>query len=373
MLKRGILICFVLVLLFGTKAYASEGIDVDYTDIENVLGDILQNDSFSFKQYVTDLITGKESFSLKSILNTIKNSVLNELQNSKKVIFQIIAIGIIAAVFTNFSNIFTNNQIAETGFFITYLLLFTILTSSFISMSHMAANTISSVINFMNALIPTYFLAIAFSAGARTSLVYYELTIIIITVANMLLLKIVIPLINMHMIISVSNNLSKEPLLTKLADFIKLIIEWSLKALLTFVIGFNTIQGLIVPIADGLKGTAINKVASLIPGAGDAYNTVTKTILGSGALVKNAMGVAGLVAIIIICAAPVLKIIVFIIIYEISASLIQPISDKRLINCINAASESGKLLLKLVFIGSLLFIITIAIISATTNARLYMG
>jgi stage III sporulation protein AE len=53
---------------------------------------------------------------------------------------------------------FKNNQVSETGYYITYLLLFGLLVSSFIMASKVAADTINSILDFMKALLPTYFM-----------------------------------------------------------------------------------------------------------------------------------------------------------------------------------------------------------------------
>ena len=63
------------------------------------------------------------------------------------------------------------------------------------------------------------------------------------------------------MIISLVNNLVKEDLLSKFAELIESIIKWSMKILFIAVVGFNTIQGLIVPSSNTIKKTMAIKFA----------------------------------------------------------------------------------------------------------------
>lgn len=345
--------------------------DINYDEVQDVLGEVLsKEEGFNFSEYVTNLITGEKSFTLTNIINDILSAVKEELKFHKNTLFRLISIALIAAVFTNFTNIFQNNQVAETGFYITYLLLFSILTASFLIVTTVAADTINNLLLFMKALIPTFFLTVAFSAGADTSLIFYESTIIMITLADYILVGFVLPAINIYFILSLANNLSKEDMLSKLTELLELVIQWTLKTLFGAVVGFNAIQGLIVPVVNHVKNSLVLKAATAIPGIGNALGTATETVLSAGVLVKNAIGVAGLLVILTICSIPLIKLVFYVLIYKLGVAVIQPISDKRIMNCMNASASAAKLLLHTVFIGMILFLFTIAVIAASTNLRL---
>jgi stage III sporulation protein AE len=345
--------------------------EFDYSEIQRVIDNVVKNNNgFNFGDYVKKLVTGQEPFSFNGIFTQLKNSVLGEVQGNIKIIVELIGLAIVAAIFSNFSSIFKNNQVSETGFYVTYLLLFTILTASFFQTTVIASDTLGSVMNFMEALIPTYFLSITFAAGANTSLVFYESTLLVISIVDLIIIKVILPMINIYMLINLANNLSKEDMLSKLEELIETIISGLLKGLLGFVIGINTIQGFIVPVADSVKNSFLLKATSAIPGVGNSFEAVTKTVLGAGVLVKNAIGVAGLLVILIICAVPVIKLLLITIIYKLGAAVVQPISDKRIINCINGTSKAIDLLFRTVIVGAILLLLTITIIIASTNLKL---
>ena len=58
---------------------------------------------------------------------------------------------------------FKNNQVSDTGYYVTYLLLFGLLISAFISTSLIATNVIGQILDFMKALVPSYFMSVAFA------------------------------------------------------------------------------------------------------------------------------------------------------------------------------------------------------------------
>ncbi|HWT27860.1 MAG TPA: stage III sporulation protein AE [Mobilitalea sp.] len=342
--------------------------DIDYSEIQQVINDVLgQGNEFDFQGYVGKLINGQVSFSFKDIGNQLFQSVKGEVKANLGTFGRLITIALIAALFTSLSMAFKNNQVSETGYYVTYLMMFTLLISTFISASVIASNAISAILSFMKALVPAYFMSVGFCTGSITSLVYYEAALMMITLVDFLIIKIVIPLINFYLIITLANNLSKEDMLSKLAGLFSTAINWLLKSMLAAVIGFHTIQGLIVPVADRVKRSALLKASEAIPGVGNAVGGVAETILSAGILLKNAIGVTGLVVILVICTAPFIKLLVITFIYKIGSAALQPVSDKRIIECISAAAKSAGMLLQTVFVGAVLFLLSITIVAVTTG------
>jgi stage III sporulation protein AE len=374
--KRNIYIIFILAMMLllplmkPKEAEASSNLpeDIDYSEIQEVIDDVMvDGNEFDFNEYTERLMNGEEPFSISAIGSQLVKSVKGEIKANMGTFGSLITIALIAALFTNLSMAFKNNQVSETGYYITYLLLFGLLISSFIIASKIASDTISAILEFMKALVPTYFLTVGFTSGVTTSLVYYEAALMLITIVDFLIIRVVIPMINFYLVIMLANNLSKEDTLSKLAGLFATAINWMLKSLLAAVVGFNVIQGLIVPVADQVKRSALLKASEAIPGIGDALGGVTETVLGAGVLLKNAVGVAGLIVIISICAVPFLKLLMVAVVYKAGSAALQPISDKRFIECISASAKSAGMLLQTVFVGAVLFILSITIVAVTTG------
>ena len=188
---------------------------------------------------------------------------------------------------------------------------------------------------------------------------------------DFIIIKLVIPLINFYLIIMLANNLSKEDMLSRLAGLIESVIKWVLRSLLAAVIGYQAIQGLIVPVADQVKRSAIFKASSALPGVGNAIESVAETVIGAGVLLKNAIGVAGLVVVITICIVPIVQLIVITLIYKLSSAALQPISDKRIIECVSASAKSVEMLLQCVIVGAILFLLSITIVAISTGKPIY--
>ncbi len=381
-----IYICFLFCVLFGqvniinakNKELAEEKDMVldfqdslDYSDIQNAIDDInvdsMDGTNFQFREYVQKFISGERPMSLKTLLGDLGDAFLGQLRKERGSIVQLIGIAIVAAIFTSFTNVFKESHIAETGFYVTYLLLFALLTTTFYKISEIASTTLGNLKDFMMALLPTYAMGIAFSTGSKTSMVFYETTLGVITIVDFLLIHIILPLINVYFVLLLANNIMKQDMLSKMSELLEKIISWALRTVLAAVIGVNVIQSLVVPVTDQVKKSMLLKTAQAIPGVGSTMRVATESILQASLLIKNAIGVAGLIVIIAICLVPIIKLAIYQLIYSFGAAIVQPISDKRIINCINATAKSAKLLMSIVMVAAVLFLFTIVIVTSTTN------
>lgn len=347
--------------------------EFDFSDIQDFINAQASETGWnlSFREVMEDLLAGRVTEVFEKILAALKNTLFAEIRNSGALMGQIMILGIFGAVFTNFSNVFNGSQISETGFFVTYLLLFTFLTASFFQSINIAADVVTKILEFMKILMPTFFLAVAFAGGSVSSLVMYEFTLWIITMAQWLIGRGLIPLVRVYMLLVLAGHISKEDILEKLTGLLEQIIGWSLKTLLGVVLGFHLIQGLVLPYVDSMKNTTIQRLISIIPGIGQGASAMTQIMLGSGVLIKNTMGMAAVVILMVMVAIPVLKLVILILMYQCVAAVLQPVCDKRLISCIAATSTGHKLLLRMVAASVLLFVITIAVVCAGTNVSYY--
>lgn len=345
--------------------------DFDFSDIQQVIDDTLSGTDLQFKDLVKMLMNGKTKEFQKNIGVFIKNAIFSEVKANKGAIIQVMIISAIGALFSNFTSVFKNNQIAEVGFYITYLLLITLLAGSFTMAVSIATGMLSNLISFMKALVPAYFLAVAFVTGSAATLAYYEFALILITVVEWLLAHIIIPLIQIYVIIMFVNNLTKEDFLSKLAELIQTGAEWGLKTILGFVIGVQLIQSIILPFISGSGAVVVQKAIQAIPGIGGSASAISDLLLGSGVLIKNGIGAAALIIIALLSIIPMLKLVIIVFLYHLAAAALQPLADSRTIECVSSVALGGKLLLRTITIAALLFFITIAVICSSTNVTFF--
>ena len=229
------------------------------------------------------------------------------------------------------------------------------------------------MLQFMQVLIPVFFVAVAYAGGSVTALAFYQMVLLVIAAVQWLFLAILLPLIQVYVCLQLVNSLSREDFLSKAAELLETILEWSMRTLLGVVIGIHMIQGLVLPMVDSVKSAALRRAVSAIPWVGKGGEAVAQVLLGSGALIKNAIGMAALVILVLICIIPVVKLGLIALLYQAAAAMLQPAADARLVESILAVSSGTRLVMRLVIHTLVLFMLTLAIICAVSNASYYAG
>ena len=340
-----------------------EGLELG--EMQKTVNELLGEETFNIRDALERILSGEEVFTKDFLIDTAKNFLFGRLYADQEVFFQILLLVLIAALFTNFTNVFSGSQAGEASFYIVYMLLLALLIHSFTSLSGELSKNLEDLITFMQALMPSYFLAVTAASGAATAMVFYEMVLGVIFLIQTLLLKAVIPGIQAYVVIQLINYLHKEDFLSKLAELLKTVLEWSLKTITAVVIGMELIQNMISPALDSLKRDALGKTAAAIPGIGNVIDGATEVALGTAVLIRNCLGATGILVLVILGLPPVIKLAGTVLAYKLLAALLQPVSDKRMTGCLWAMGEGCRLLLKVLLTVELLLLITIAVLAVS--------
>lgn len=340
----------------------------DFDEMDESLKKLFPEERLDFKETLMAVLSGDMTLTADLLNRLVLDQVTYAFRSNQSNVLHIILIAIIAAVFTNFSNVFQNRQISEVSFFILYLLLITLCLNSFEIVIDWISGGVENITSFMGVFCPLYFLAVAIAKGSVTSIAFYNLVLLLIYLIELLIVNFLLPVIHIYIMVRVLNYLSSEDYLSKLADLMETIIVWTLKTVLACVIGLNIIQGLISPAIDAVKRSVVTRGAEAIPGIGDAIGGVTEVVLGTAVLVKNGIGVTGAIICFALCIVPLIETAAIVIMFKLASAMIQPISDKRIVGCIESVGDGCKLLMRVVFTVGLLFLISIVVIAAVTGS-----
>lgn len=328
--------------------------ELDLSQMQKMLNQMLGEESFSMKDMLIRLTKGEKILSEDTVQEMLRSFLFSGLQKEKSLFIKILLLILLAAVFTNFAAVFESGQIGDICFYIVYLLLFILLMDSFSTMSQSLQQTVSWMTEFMRGLAPAYFLTISVSSGSSTAVVFYEGTLILTWLIQVVILNLLLPGASLYVLISLINNLSKEEMLGKMAELLDTAVSWGLKTLLGAVVGLQVVRGLVAPVMDTLKRSAIGRAAGALPGVGNAVNMVTELVLTSAVLVRNCLGVVILLAFVVVGAGPVIHYGILSLSYRFLSAIAQPVSDKRIVESLSTMGEGCALLLKVLFTAEIL-------------------
>lgn len=342
------------------------GNGIEYGDIEHVLEEIMGK-QVGFETLVNEMIQSGEVLSLGEWVSILGNVLLEQVKEHGQTIAYLVILIISAAVLSTIAKAFRNRQISDMGFYMIYLLLFLIMMRSFGVCYSLTENVIGDLISFMKVLMPAYLMAAAMSSYRTSAVLYYEGFLILIYYLQKLVEVFVLPAIRCYILFSMLGHLGKEEFFSRGREGLKRLILFILKAMIGVSAGLQMIQGMISPAIDEFKQTAFSRGVSSLGSIGNVAQNVTDVMLGAGVLLKNGIGVAAAVMIVVICLIPAVEVSCYMLFYQVLAAAAEPISDKKLTAAIGDMGDGLGLLTKLLFTVSAMFLLTIAIVCVTTG------
>ena len=172
----------------------------------------------------------------------------------------------------------------------------------------------------------------------------------------------IMKLIQIYVLTALVNHISKEDYLSKLSELLALLIRWSIRTVVGVILGINILQTMLLPAIDRAKGTAAYKLISALPRVGAAMNTALGAVIGSGVLIRNVLGMGSLIVILLICVVPVVRVCMVFLSYKVVQAVIQPVTDKRLLDGMESMTQGVGMLLQVLIGCVLMFILSLAVV-----------
>lgn len=337
--------------------------DLDTRQMQRIMDELLEEDSFSFKEIVRELMENGQAITGEQALELVEESFWKLFGENRGVFGQVLLLAFAAALMSSFVQAFDREKMGDSCFYMIYLLVFVLLLKEFRDMSGELHGVLTGIVKFMQALAPSYYIVVSAAAGVTTASLFYQIILIAIFCVEYILVTFLFPAVHIYVLLEFINLMTKEAMLSRIGELLRGGILWVQKTLLAVIAGMQIIQSLVAPALDSLKRSVLGRTASVIPGIGGAVNAVTEIIFASAVLIRNCFGAAALIALVMMGIVPVLKLGMNALVYKLTGALIQPVCDERLVKCFLAMGEGCMLLLKLLFTTQILFMLTIVILA----------
>lgn len=362
------ILIFLIFLMLINNSYAVETGLGEFSDIiSNFENEVIDSEEYS--NIVDSLKSGNFEFDYKKIFNKIGMIFSRELKNNVGIIIQIIIIAILCGILNSIKGDFASKGIGQIAFYICYIVIITLVVSSFTNIIDIAEDSIFKSISFMNVFVPLILGFVVSAGGFTTSSMIYPLIIFVTNTISNLLSSVVMPLLITAFGIGLVANISKRNKLTKLSKSMRSVIIWGLGIALTIFVGIVSLEGTIASTVDGITvKTAKFMFSSGIPVVGKLLGDSIDTVLGSTVVLKDAIGVIGVIILLAMLLTPIVKILIFLFMYNMATILIEPFAENRIVKSLEEVTEGIKVVLALLLTVNIMFIVGIVSTLKMTNA-----
>lgn len=377
-MKKAIIIFVFLILCIGNESIATDG------EIIQSQKDSLKISSFieEAQKYTKEIFPDIDMDNLLSsaINGNIDNNVMfkgifnlfgKEVKDTIKILASILIIIVIHSIFKTVSENLGNQSISQITYYVQYILIVTILMANFTEIIAMTRDTIQNLVGFMNSLIPILITLMITTGSIVSANVVQPLLLFAISFIGNMITTIILPIVLVSTVLGIISQISSKIQIDKLAKFFNSSVVWVLGVILTIFVGMLSLEGTLSSGVDGLTAkTTKAAVSNFIPVVGKVLGDSIDTVLGCASILKNAVGIIGVVVVIGICITPIVKLTVLSVLYYLASALCQPIADGKIIKLLDQMGATFKILLAITFAVAVMLIIGITLAIKISNSGL---
>ncbi|MBS3970238.1 MAG: stage III sporulation protein AE [Clostridia bacterium] len=327
----------------------------------------------SLTKTIQGIRDGDISLQLGDIFNGILRFIFREFIVHSALLGKLIVLAMICVLLQNLQSAFAESTIGRLSYGITYLVLITIAVSSFILVVETGKTAIEQMVTFVQALLPILLTLLAAMGGVTSAAFIHPFMMVALAVITTIISTIVFPMIHFYAVLSIVSHISEKFKVSQLAGLIKDITMGIMMLCMTLFVGALGFQGVTGVVADSLAlRTAKFLTGSFIPVVGHMLTDALEAIVGTSILLKNAIGLVGVLVLVVIWVFPMLKILVIGIIYRLAGSLVQPFGESQIGDALQTMSRCINLVFAAVAAVGLMFFIGVSIIIALGNITIMM-
>ncbi|MBF7082103.1 stage III sporulation protein AE [Desulfallas sp. Bu1-1] len=321
-----------------------------------------------FRALVTGLASGSISLKPTEIFNQSISYIFREVVANSALLGKLVVLAVICAVLQNLTGAFEKSTTGQLTHMVAYLVLVTIAVGSFGFAIQMGREVVDKMVTFMQALLPLLLTLLVAVGGIASAAIFHPLIFITITAFGTVIKNIVLPLIFLAAVLEIVSGLSKHFQVSRLAGLFKGAAMGIMGLLSTIFLGVMAIQGVAGAVGDSVTfRTAKFATDTFIPVVGGVFSDALEAVIRSSLLMKNAVGIAGVLIIVMILVIPLVKIITIAFIYKLAGAVIQPVGEEKISDCLNGLGNGLITVFAAVATVGLLFFFALAIVVGLGN------
>lgn len=326
-------------------------------------------DDIDFSELLNSAITG--NIDNKELGKGILKVVGKETLNSVRTIASIMIVIIIHSILKSISEGLENQGIAKISYYVQYILIVTLIMSNFSQVISMVKDSVNTLIAFSNTLIPLLFTLVLTTGNMISANLLQPVLLFMVTFIGNFISNIIIPMVLASTVLGIVSKISEYVQLDKLSKFFKSSVVWILGVVLTLFVSLVSVEGSLSSNVDGITAkTAKAAVSSFIPVVGKILGDAVDTVIGCTSILKNAVGIVGVIVILGICITPIIKLVLLMTTYYIGSAICEPIADAKIVKLLSEIGDTFRVLLAILCSLAVMLIIGTTLVMKISNSGL---
>ncbi len=375
-------VLMLLILIAPSAAAATDPLvqdlqnDLDLSFFDRYWGELEKEardflPEMSWRKLLERLQAGEAFLDPGAFLGGIGRYFFGEVLLNLKLLGQLLLLAVAAAFLKNLESAFERQQVATLTRSIVFIVLVGICLYGFTAAMSMAGRTIDNMVDFSLASLPALVALLAAQGSVVSSAVLHPLVVFGINFFGSLIRNIIFPLIYFSAVLGLADHFSPHFEVGQLSNLFRELSTWGMGICMTVFVGILAVQGVAGTVADavGLR-TAKYMTGAFVPVVGKILSDAVETVAGASIILKNSIYLTGVLLLLFLTLFPLIKLTAVILIYKLSAALVEPLGESELGSCINVVGNSLVLVLAALACAALIFFFAVTVIVNAGNTAI---
>lgn len=312
-----------------------------------------------------------KSFSAGQAMLGLLRFFLHEVLYSGKLLVTIVLLTVFTMLLETMQSAFERNAVSKVAYGIAYMVLIILAVNSFKTATTYAGEAIGNMVQFMLAMVPLLLTLLAGTGGVASAAVLHPLIVFMIHTIGTFIHVVVFPLLFFSAVLHLVSAISERYKVTQLANLLRNVGIGVMGIMLTVFLGVLSVQGATGAVTDGVAlRTAKFVTGNFVPVVGKMFSDASDTVMSAGMLVKNAVGLTGVIVLLFLCAFPAIKVLTLALIYNLAGAVMQPLGDTPIVHCLQTIGKTLIYVFAALASVGLMFFLAVTIILTAGNAAL---
>ena len=319
---------------------------------------------FSWRAALSGLLAGEGTLSWEGLAGVLGRALLGQVRDQLPLLRNLLLIVLLSAVLKSLNDEFRAKAVGELAFTVCYVVLVLMVMGAFSNGAALVRDAVEELAELLTGMLPV-FATLAFSSGRYT---YLALAAPLITGgANLLVLgirRVLLPALTLSAVLTLTNFLTERKARSEFARLSQRAITWGLRGTAGAFLLVLSLLRIGSPGLSRVWGKTAKGLVGAVPVVGQMMSGAVETAAALAGTVQNGLAAVGAVALLLVSLTPLLRLLAMLVLYKVTAAVVEPVAEGRLVKALSAAGDFSRLLLAALFTADVMFLFAVLSMAA---------
>jgi len=345
----------------------------DFSELQDILYDLDENskkafNSNSFLDKTQRILNGDFQNDYQNFFSALFGTFFSDILKFLPLLITIVIVTILCNIIGSFKGEVSHNGVSQIVNFVCFGVVVVIIISVVVSMFGSVKSVLKTMQTEVNIIFPILLTCMASVGGSVSVGIFQPIVAILANIVVNIFMFVVMPIFVFMFVLNIINNFSDSIKLNKLISFLSSSLKWVCGISFGVFLGILSLHGIAAGSFDSVSIKATKfALKSYVPILGGYLSDGFNIAMAGSVLIKNAVGVSGILLICSSVLIPVISIICLMLLLKLTAGILEPLGGSTIPNFLYQVSKTLSLLVMIVLGVLFMFVITIGLILCMAN------